>query len=54
MEEFVNGKNHTIITERQATDIGMRIPVTFTINGEKFVSTLNGRIEPENTHKVKE
>jgi len=47
-------ERHTVIPSTQMTDIGMRIPVTFTVNGEKFTSTLNGRIEGTKTEKIKE
>ena len=45
MEEDINCKKHVVIDAEKMTDIGMKIPVTFTINGKKMVSTLNGRID---------
>lgn len=54
MEEEINGKKHVVIDAEKMTDIGMKIPVTFTIEGKKYVSTLNGRIEPKDTHKAEE
>lgn len=54
MEEKINGKTHTVIDASQMSDIGMKVPVTFTVNGEKFISLLDGRIVPEYTHKVED